>query len=376
MDRTLEIAEAFPPGDFIREELEARGWLQADLAEILGIQPSVVSALVQGKKAVTPEIAKALAAAFGTSAQLWMNLESTYRLFVTDINDDRIARLARLYANAPVKSLVKRGWVEASDSIEVFEERICEFFETTSIDALTDDFAHAARKSTDYSVTTREQAAWLCQARRLALSMSVSNGFTPARLSNAVTRLQRLLGSEQEVRHVPRVLSEAGIRLLIVEHLPTTRIDGATFWLNAKSPVVVLSMRFDRLDWFWQSLMHELCHVQRKDGLDEAAVDSDMMEDDAKPKSEKEIDSRAADLLINREDLADFVARVAPLFSKKRIWGFAARLKIHPAIVVGQLQHGDHIPYSHSREMLVKVRHIVIQSALTDGWGHMPVVAL
>jgi HTH-type transcriptional regulator/antitoxin HigA len=191
-----------------------------------------------------------------------------------------------------------------------------------------------------------------------------------------VKQLQGLLGNEQEARHVPRVLSEAGIRFLIVEHLPTTRVDGATFWLNAKSPVVVLSMRYDRLDWFWQSLMHELCHVERKDGLDEAAVDSDMMEDDAKPKSEREIDSRAAGILINRDDLAHFVARVAPLFSKKRIKGFAARLQIHPAIVVGQLQHDSHIPYSHSREMLVKVRHIVTQSALTDGWGYMPTVAV
>ena len=29
-------AEAFPPGDFIREEMEARGWRQVDLVEILG----------------------------------------------------------------------------------------------------------------------------------------------------------------------------------------------------------------------------------------------------------------------------------------------------------------------------------------------------
>lgn len=46
--------ESFPPGELIREELEERGW--------------------------TPETARALGEAFGTSATIWMNLESAYRL--------------------------------------------------------------------------------------------------------------------------------------------------------------------------------------------------------------------------------------------------------------------------------------------------------
>src|SRR5690348_1862141 len=102
-------AEVFPPGEFIKEELDARGWSQADLAEILDVTDSVVSALINGKKAVTPELAKGLGAAFGTSAQLWMNLESSYRLFTAGGNDNLVGRKARLYDVAPVKELVKRG---------------------------------------------------------------------------------------------------------------------------------------------------------------------------------------------------------------------------------------------------------------------------
>ena len=50
-------------------------------------------------------------------------------------------------------------------------------------------------------------------------------------------------------------------------------------------------------------------------------------------------------------------------------------LGVNPGIVVGQLQHREVIQWSHSREMLVKVRDIVTQSALTDGWGHrLPVL--
>ena len=73
-------AEVFPPGEFVREELEARGWTQEDLAEILGRPLRLVNEVIMAKRGITPETANGLAAAFGTSPQVWMNLESIYRL--------------------------------------------------------------------------------------------------------------------------------------------------------------------------------------------------------------------------------------------------------------------------------------------------------
>jgi len=84
------VAEAFPPGEFIREELEGRGWTQEDLAEIIGRQPSIVSGLINGKRAVSPAIAADLAEAFGTTAQLWQNLQSQYDL---EIASQKIGKL-------------------------------------------------------------------------------------------------------------------------------------------------------------------------------------------------------------------------------------------------------------------------------------------
>jgi HTH-type transcriptional regulator/antitoxin HigA len=80
MPRSKSPAQAFPPGDFIREELEARGWTQRDLAEILGRPVRTISAIVSGKRGVKPETAVALGAAFNTSPDFWLNLESAYRL--------------------------------------------------------------------------------------------------------------------------------------------------------------------------------------------------------------------------------------------------------------------------------------------------------
>lgn len=44
-------------------------------------------------------------------------------------------------------------------------------------------------------------------------------------------------------------------------------------------------------------------------------------------------------------------------------------MQVHPGIVVGQLQRRDEISYAYNREMLVKVRQVITNSALTDGWG-------
>jgi HTH-type transcriptional regulator / antitoxin HigA len=77
-------AEIFAPSEFIRDELEARGWTQEDLAQIMGCPLPLVNELVAGKRRITPHTARGLAKAFGDEDVLyWMNLDSAYRLSQT-----------------------------------------------------------------------------------------------------------------------------------------------------------------------------------------------------------------------------------------------------------------------------------------------------
>ena len=99
-------AEVFPPGEFIQEELDARGWTQADLAEIMGRDTNLVSALVTARRSVSPETARGLGAAFGTGAALWMNLEASYQLSRVD-RDDAVARRAYVYSRCPIQQMVR-----------------------------------------------------------------------------------------------------------------------------------------------------------------------------------------------------------------------------------------------------------------------------
>ena len=368
-------AEVFPPGDFIRDELEARGWTQGDLAEIMGRPVQAISELITGKKQITPETAIGLARAFGDDDALyWLRLDNVYRLSHVKPVDDAVGRRASLYSRFPVRELMKRKWIEPSNNLDVIEHRVCRFYRIKNIDERP-VFAHAARttqpETTRYDDRTDLQWAWLHRAKELA-EAAHSTSYDEGNLRKALTTLRTLLVAPEELRQVPKILAEAGVRFVIVEFLPGAKIDGAAFWLN-DTPVIALSIRFDRVNNFWFVLRHEIEHILNRDGL---VVDVELTEriqsKGVLPPEEVRANTAAAEFSVPKSELDSVITRVRPLYSEQRILLFAKRIGVHPGLVVGQLQHRDEVPYTHFHKHLVKIRDIVTQTALTDGWGTVP----
>jgi HTH-type transcriptional regulator/antitoxin HigA len=363
------IAQAFPPGEFIKEELEARGWTQSDLAKIMGRQNSVISAIVNGKRSVSPEVASELASAFGTTVELWMNLQASYDRYESQEQKPDVSRRAKLFAMAPINDMIRRGWIRASDDLNTLEREVADFL-CEPISAVS------FHKSSPNDDITPAQRAWLCQARKIARGVQAAK-FSHSLFSKTLEILKRLLRNPEDVTHVARVLAEGGVRFLIIESLPGTKIDGACFWLDKFSPVIVMTMRYDRIDNFWYVLSHECGHVKNEHGIDGSDIlDINLVGDERvlfadKTDREKVADRFAAEFLIKQSEMEDFVDRLRPAFSKQRIRGFAIKMGVHPGIVVGQLMFREEVGYFHSREMLVKVRDLVTKTALTDGFGHM-----
>jgi addiction module HigA family antidote len=75
----MKPAEVFPPGDFLKEELEARGWSVERFAKIADVSTGTVSSIIKGKVTINEHIAVCFSKALGTSADLWLNLERDYR---------------------------------------------------------------------------------------------------------------------------------------------------------------------------------------------------------------------------------------------------------------------------------------------------------
>jgi len=119
-------------------------------------------------------------------------------------------------------------------------------------------------------------------------------------------------------------------------------------------------------------LMHEFAHVRNGD----ASVDSDLIDGTkgiavtlVEDETERVANEMAAASLIEPNEMQSFIARVGPLYARERVIQFAHKQKIHPGIIVGQLQRKNEIGYSALRGLLVKVRDLVVPVAFTDGWG-------
>ena len=366
-------AEAFPPGEFLRDELEERGWTQDEFARIIGRPAPLVSEIVRGKRGIAPEMARLIGEALGTSAQFWMNLDTAYRLYElnrTEAPPARVAQEARLREAFPVREMVKRGWVKDSDDATVLRSRVLRFYGVSSEEEER-TFAHAAKRSGDPETLSPLQEAWLYRVKQIAEGTAVGP-FSRSGLIDGLTRLSALRSAAEEARHVPRLLAECGVRYVIVEPMKGSKIDGVCFWLADDKPVIGMSLRIDRIDNFWFVLRHELEHVLRGHGKTAPIVDSELCEaadktPDADP-DEVAANAAAADFCVPTAELDHFLARVGSAVGEERIILFAERLGVHPGLVVGQLQWRWK-RFNFLRNQLVRVRDIVVPVAMTDGYG-------
>lgn len=81
MAKVQKRLDPIPPGEILLEEfLRPHGLSQNRLARDIDVNPARVNDIVHGRSAITAGIALRLAKYFGTTPELWMNLQSDYEL--------------------------------------------------------------------------------------------------------------------------------------------------------------------------------------------------------------------------------------------------------------------------------------------------------
>ena len=76
-----DLIEPIHPGEILMEDfIEGFGITQNKLAVSIGVPPRRINEIVHGKRGITADTAIRLARYFGTSDELWMNLQSNYEL--------------------------------------------------------------------------------------------------------------------------------------------------------------------------------------------------------------------------------------------------------------------------------------------------------
>ncbi|MFO1002904.1 MAG: helix-turn-helix domain-containing protein [Planctomycetaceae bacterium] len=370
-------SQCLSPKQRIEQLLDAKGWSQHDLAEIMGRPVQMVNQILAGTKSITMVTARGLEAAFGKengSAQKWLLWQLEYQIAMDAGKTEdcsEVARRAKLHSQVPLRELVKRGWVPKCDSVEETEKEVARFFGVTSVDSIIPPKFCARAK-----VSVPAQNVWAQRAWQMAAELTQSGKYSAKKLRGSVAALRECFGDPAKAVDALELIAKAGVRLVFVQHLTKTRIDGAAFWLKPKTqPVIALSMRFGRIDYFAFTLLHELLHILEQH---DSVLDTEILAANGELSDHEHAANRwAAETLIPFQSMNEFLQATKGSPSRVAIERFAASIGIHAGIVTGQLQNRGVVGYSSHRDLLVDVRDVVLAQrnslqargvAAFDGW--------
>ena len=238
----------------------------------------------------------------------------------------------------PVKEMANRGWLKATPEqlkrhagdlarqwfASVGQPQPAALFRTSR-------HTRSAREMDRYALT-----AWTARVLQLAAAQRSSTKSKPlsidAQFMAEVAHLSVLNDGPAAARDY---LVKHGVALVVERHLPRTYLDGAAIF--GYGPVVGLTLRYDRLDNFWFTLMHELAHLALHANAGAGAYYDDLEATSEPDSRERDADALAADSLIPKtvwhvwtKDLRHSTADVE---------AFAQSVRVHPAIVAGRLRH-------------------------------------
>jgi HTH-type transcriptional regulator/antitoxin HigA len=363
------------PGQLITHLIEQRGWSKRVLATVLDMSETVVNKMTTDVRPISAADAILLEDVFGIPASTFLDLQSRYDLAKARIKsapDPKRSERAQLFNALPIASMIKRGWIDVQDikDYKAIEAELSKFFKVESTSDIP-VLPHAAKKTDVANDTTAEQLAWLYRVNQIALEM-IAPPASKSSIENAIETLIPLRISEASIRKVPEILAKAGIRFIIVESLPSAKIDGVCFWLADNAPVIALTLRFNRIDNFWFVLRHELEHALRGHGKGVVQIDIELEKDhfihQNIAEEERLANEAAANFCVPSKKIDSFITRKSPFFSERDLLGFAKINQIHPGLVVGQLQRRTG-RYDLFRKHLVSVSSYIIPASVVDGWG-------
>jgi HTH-type transcriptional regulator / antitoxin HigA len=310
----------------------ASGMSQTDLAERLGMKPQQVQRYeatnyMGASLGRLIEISKALNVKASESFE--GPKQASGSVFAWGNADDIV------WGQLPYKEMIKRKWFDLPRGANPIE-RVKDYF----LHAAGPQFATALhRKKMRSGNVPNEYALLAWQARILerARSKIEAEEIATFELDDRwLPELVRLTKRKDGPTHARDLLAKKGIVLVVERHLPGSYLDGAAMLADDETPIVALTLRYDRLDNFWFVLMHELGHVFQHlfDGLRYDFFDEESGDDgDA---IEAEADKFALDALIPEAMWDQCLSRFA--LSEEAVKIDAETIGIDPSIIAGRIR--------------------------------------
>ncbi|MDD5702684.1 MAG: ImmA/IrrE family metallo-endopeptidase [Dehalococcoidales bacterium] len=327
-------ARVFPeilpdPIEAIKFRMEQANLKAADLIPYIGSR-SRVSEILSGKRQMTLDMVRALSEGLGIPAKVLLqkpefSAEPEYET----------------WNNRLLTEMEKRGYF-GSDSLKRNSKSalLRNFFSPVGNEL---KFVGMLRKSHYRASPLTDKhalSAWATQVFKKAQRIQ-----TPHKYKQGVITLSFMqeLAVKSKEENGPilaqEYLKENGIILVIEPHFPKTYLDGAAILINKDNPVIGITLRYDRLDNFWFTLMHELAHITLHFNqniclfFDEIEGIKAINLDD----KEREADEMAEEALLPKAKWEVSPARLIP--SSMAAKSLANELGVNVAIIAGQIRY-------------------------------------
>ncbi len=260
----------------------------------------------------------------------------------------------------PVDEMVKRGWIKTG--VRNIRKHATELMEEFLAPIGREFCAGAQCRRTKKEMDIYALLAWTARVLIRATDECCPEKYKPGSVTKEFMReVARLSRFNAGPLLAQEFLANHGIALIIEPQLSKTAMDGGAI-MGHKGPVIGLTIRYDRIDNFWFTLIHELVHVAKhlKEYGESYIDDLDSKFDYPK---EKEADLLSGDILIPQKIWKTSRANIQK--TEGAINELAKHLGIHPAIVAGKIRHENN-NYSILNEL---VGHKQVRKLFTTMFG-------
>ena len=323
------------PVEAIKFRMDQLGMTQKDMVPFLGTK-SKVSEVLNRKRSLTLAMMRSLNKNLGIPAEVL--LKEPGGSFPEEVGDIE-------WNKFPVAEMAKRCWIPKMKDLKENAEEVVRAFVARAggLERVSAGLFRQSRgtrynsKMDPYALT-----AWCIRVFTLARENPLEKKYVKGAFNQrSLHEIARLSYFDNGPLLAKEYLEKQGIHLVIVPHLPKTYLDGAAMLLPDGTPVVGLTLRYDRIDNFWFCLLHECAHVVKHLTAPGKIIidDLDLKGKDAIPedKVENEADEMALNGLIPKK-----AWQKSPIKGKvttMQVYALAERLKIHPAIIAGRVRH-------------------------------------
>lgn len=340
------------PIEAIKFRMDQQGLQKKDLIPYIGSAPKVTEVL-NGTRSLSINMIRKLSEGLGISAQVLIREPQQKSMEKMDID----------WLAFPLAKMRERGYFDgfsgslqelreyAAEHVGAFLSSVCSGFSLRPALLRTSAHLRSDEKAIDSYALWAWQVRILQKAEAELLSAKYQKGTVNLEW---MKKLAQLSWSEKGPALAKEFLNRSGIHLVVEPHLPKTYLDGAVCLTAEGRPVIALTLRYDKLDNFWFTLMHELAHIAlHLDGKNVWFIDD--LKSDSVEKIEQE-----ADLLAQQALIPIPVLDPQNFQDSESVTLLARQLNISPSIVAGRIRSETKNHTLFGRLFRDKIRYLTV----------------